>query len=50
MVINVLNGVLGDDNEDGDDDIDENKTIVGALERKWSQKKTKIIACFWKKN
>ena len=29
MVINVLNGVLGDDNEDGDDDIDENKTFVG---------------------
>ena len=28
MVINVLNGVLGDDNEHGDDDIDENKTIV----------------------
>ena len=30
MVINVLNGVLGDDNEDGDDDIDENKTIVNV--------------------
>ena len=30
MVINVLNGVLGDDNEDGDDDIDENKTFVGV--------------------
>ena len=28
MVINVLNGVLGDDNEHGDEDIDENKTIV----------------------
>ena len=28
MVINVLNGVLRDDNEDGDDVIDENKTIV----------------------
>ena len=26
--INVLNGVLRDDNEDGDDVIDENKTIV----------------------
>ena len=30
MVINVLNGVLGDDNEDRDDVIDENKTFVGV--------------------
>ena len=28
MVINVLNGVLRDDNEDGDDVIDENEIIV----------------------
>ena len=30
MVINVLNGVLGENNEDGDDDIDENRTFVGV--------------------